>query len=54
MAEDHQEDPGRGWEALVEAREERPLRPPLPLEEDEVKSVTDSLIREHVTSIPVI
>ena len=54
MAEDHQEDPGRGWEALVEAREGLPLHHPLPLEEDEVKSVTDSLIREHVTSIPVI
>ena len=54
MAEDHQEDPGRGWEVLVEAREERPLRHPLPLEEDEANNVTDSLIREHVTSIPVI
>ena len=53
MAEDHQEDPGRGWEALVEAREEQPLHPPLP-EEDEANSVTDSLIRDHVTSIPVI
>ena len=49
VAEDLQEDPGRGWEALEVDREEQPLRPPPPLEEDEANSVTDSLIREHVT-----
>ena len=52
MAEDRQEDPERGWEALVEVREELPLRPPPPLEEDEANSVTDSLTREHVTCLP--
>ena len=48
VAEDRQEDPERGWEALVEVREEQPLRPPPP-EEDEANNVTASLIREHVT-----